>query len=180
MEGEYTPLAIDGTGIRNTSADGDPVKAKALADAKTALQTAETALAADTADTTKQTAVVDAKKAVADTQKAVDDEILPTKELIGQAVSDNLDATLKAIDAALEKINAARADIGAKQNRLQATISNLTSMVQNNTSARGRIQDVDYAADTAELTKSQTLQQASIAILAQANQLPAAVLKLLQ
>jgi flagellin len=52
--------------------------------------------------------------------------------------------------------------------------------VENVTASRGRIQDVDFAAETADLTKQQTLQQASTAILAQANQLPAAVLKLLQ
>lgn len=185
VEGEYMPLAIDGTGSRNTppidpNRVPDPIKAQSLADAKVALKDAKDKLAPSPTDQTLIDAVDNAQKAVDAAQQAVDDDMPPSKELIDQAVTDNLDATLKAIDAALEKINAARADIGAKQNRLQATISNLTSMVQNNTSARGRIQDVDYAADTAELTKSQTLQQASIAILAQANQLPAAVLKLLQ
>jgi flagellin len=185
VEGEYTPLAIDGTGSRNTPLVDpdrvpDPVKAQALADAKGVLDTAQKELDGAPGDAAKQTAVDDAKKVVETAQQVVDADIPPSKELIDQARSENLDATLKAIDAALEKVNAARADIGAKQNRLLATIDNLTSMVQNNTAARGRIEDVDYAADTAELTKSQTLQQASVAILAQANQLPAAVLKLLQ
>lgn len=66
------------------------------------------------------------------------------------------------------------------QNRFDSTVSNLQSIAENSTSARGRIQDADFAAETAELTKQQTLQQASTAILAQANQLPSAVLSLLQ
>lgn len=68
----------------------------------------------------------------------------------------------------------------AAQNRLGSTVANLLSMNENTQAARGRIQDVDFAAETAELTKQQTLLQASTVILAQANQLPAPVLKLLQ
>jgi len=92
----------------------------------------------------------------------------------------NVDAAMAAIDAALAKVTSTRAGLGAAQNRLSSTVANLQSMRENTEAARGRIQDVDFAAETAELTKQQTLQQASTAILAQANQLPAAVLKLLQ
>ena len=84
-----------------------------------------------------------------------------------------------ALDKAIANIDGQRADLGAVQNRFDSTISNLTSIAENTTASRGRIQDVDFANETAELTKQQTLQQASTAILAQANQLPAAVLKLL-
>ncbi|HEY0285631.1 MAG TPA: flagellin domain-containing protein [Pseudomonas sp.] len=90
------------------------------------------------------------------------------------------DTAISAIDAALAKVTATRADLGAAQNRLTSTISNLQNLNENAAAALGRIQDVDFAAETAELTKQQTLQQASTAILAQANQLPSAVLKLLQ
>ncbi|GID07538.1 flagellin domain-containing protein [Pseudomonas sp. 008] len=89
-------------------------------------------------------------------------------------------ASIIAIDAALTTINAARADLGASQNRLTSTISNLQNINENASAALGRVQDTDFAAETAQLTKQQTLQQASTAILAQANQLPSAVLKLLQ
>jgi flagellin len=89
-------------------------------------------------------------------------------------------ASIIAIDAALTTINAARADLGAAQNRLTSTISNLQNINENASAALGRVQDTDFAAETAQLTKQQTLQQASTAILAQANQLPSAVLKLLQ
>ncbi len=84
------------------------------------------------------------------------------------------------IDSALQTINDKRADLGASQNRLTSTINNLQNINENAEAARGRVQDTDFAAETAQLTKQQTLQQASTSVLAQANQLPSAVLKLLQ
>lgn len=83
------------------------------------------------------------------------------------------------IDAALQSIDSQRASLGAAQNRFESTISNLQNVSENASAARGRIQDTDYAAETANLTKNQILQQAGTAILAQANQLPQAVLSLL-
>ena len=85
-----------------------------------------------------------------------------------------------AIDQAIQKIDAQRADLGAVQNRFENTISNLQNIAENVSAARGRIQDTDFAAETATLSKNQILQQAGTAILAQANQLPQAVLSLLQ
>ncbi|WP_426142131.1 flagellin domain-containing protein [Pseudomonas sp. DWP3-1-2] len=96
------------------------------------------------------------------------------------AAASAIDNAITAIDAALASINATRANLGASQNRLTSTISNLQNVNENATAALGRVQDTDFAAETAELTKQQTLQQASQAVLAQANQLPSAVLKLLQ
>ena len=92
----------------------------------------------------------------------------------------NFSAAVGAIDEALKTINASRADLGAAQNRLTSTISNLQNINENASAALGRVQDTDFAAETAQLTKQQTLQQASTSVLAQANQLPSAVLKLLQ
>jgi flagellin len=92
----------------------------------------------------------------------------------------NVDAAISAIDAALATINSTRSSLGAAQNRLTSTISNLQNVNENATAALGRVQDTDFAAETANLTKQQTLQQASTSVLAQANQLPSAVLKLLQ
>jgi len=89
-------------------------------------------------------------------------------------------AAMSAIDDALNKINSTRADLGAVQNRLTSTVNNLQNINENAEAARGRVQDTDFAAETAQLTKQQTLQQASTSVLAQANQLPSAVLKLLQ
>ena len=84
------------------------------------------------------------------------------------------------IDAALKQIDTQRSALGAVENRLDSTISNLQNVSQNATAARSTIQDVDFASETAEMTKQQTLQQAATAVLAQANQLPSGVLKLLQ
>jgi flagellin len=72
-----------------------------------------------------------------------------------------------------------RSGLGATQNRLTTTVDNLQNIQKNSTAARP-VRDVDFASETAELTKQQTLQQASTAILSQANQLPSSVLKLLQ
>ncbi|WP_295460576.1 flagellin, partial [uncultured Pseudomonas sp.] len=94
--------------------------------------------------------------------------------------ADGAQKALSVIDQALANIDSQRADLGAVQNRFDNTISNLTNISENATSARSRIKDTDYAAETANLSKNQVLQQAGTAILAQAKQLPQSVLSLLQ
>jgi flagellin len=89
-------------------------------------------------------------------------------------------ANLTQIDALLTTINSTRASLGAVQSRFETTISFLKTAVENQTAARGRIMDADFAAETAALSRAQILQQAGTAMIAQANQLPQAVLKLLQ
>lgn len=84
------------------------------------------------------------------------------------------------IDTALEQINDTRADLGAVNNRLDFTVSNLGNVSENTSAARSRILDADFALETAQLSRSQVLQQASQAILAQANARPQQVLQLLQ
>ncbi|MDT4803330.1 A-type flagellin [compost metagenome] len=84
------------------------------------------------------------------------------------------------IDAAIGYIDSQRSDLGAVQNRFDNTINNLQNISENASAARSRIKDTDYAAETANLSKQQVLQQAGTAILAQAKQLPQAVLSLLQ
>jgi len=84
------------------------------------------------------------------------------------------------VDAAIQSIDSQRGDLGAIQNRLESTIANLQNVVENVSAARSRIQDADFAAETAALTKATILQNAGIAILAQANALPQQVLALLQ
>jgi flagellin len=83
------------------------------------------------------------------------------------------------VDAALEQINSQRADLGAVNNRLDFTVSNLANVSENASAARSRIVDADFAAETAALSRSQVLQQASQAMLAQANARPQQVLSLL-
>ncbi|MBC7781061.1 MAG: flagellin [Proteobacteria bacterium] len=84
------------------------------------------------------------------------------------------------IDAALSQVNKSRAQLGAVQNRFGNTIANLQTTSENLSSARSRIRDADFAAETAALTRGQILQQAGVAILAQANALPNNVLSLLR
>ncbi|HET8938173.1 MAG TPA: flagellin [Polyangiales bacterium] len=84
------------------------------------------------------------------------------------------------VDSALGNINGTRAKLGAIQNRVESTIANLQATHENLTAARSRIQDADFALETAELTRSQVLQQAGVAMMAQANQVPQQVLQLLQ
>ena len=89
-------------------------------------------------------------------------------------------AALTVIDSALEYVNAERSKLGAVENRLTHTINNLTNIVTNTQASRSRILDTDYAAETTELARSQIIQQAATAMLAQANQQPQSVLSLLQ
>ena len=88
--------------------------------------------------------------------------------------------TIQALTGAIQQLDTQRSELGAVQNRFDSTVSNLQSISENSTAARGRVQDTDFASEAAELTKQQTLQQAATAILSQANQLPSAVMKLLQ
>jgi flagellin len=87
---------------------------------------------------------------------------------------------IKRIDAAIATIDEIRSGLGAVQNRFESTISNLQNVSENISAARSRILDADFAAETASLTKSQILQQAGVAMLSQANQLPQVALSLLQ
>jgi flagellin len=84
------------------------------------------------------------------------------------------------IDAALSTVNVERATYGAVQNRFEAMISTLQVNSQNTAAARGRIIDADFAAETANLSRAQILQQAGTAMVAQANQMPQQVLSLLR
>jgi len=97
---------------------------------------------------------------------------------IGSAGSPT--TAITGIDAAIDVVVAARGDLGALQNRLQSTITNLGVSVENLTAAESRIRDVDVASESAELTRNSILQQASIAVLAQANVQPQNTLQLLQ
>ncbi|MCP4606646.1 MAG: flagellin FliC [Proteobacteria bacterium] len=101
--------------------------------------------------------------------------------LISQTVSTvaGARATMAVIDQAIEDISAIRGDLGAVQNRLSTTVKNLTTQRENLSSANSRIRDVDVAAETVSLTRSQILMQAGVSVLAQANQLPAMALSLI-
>ena len=92
----------------------------------------------------------------------------------------SLKTVIDNIDAALDEVNNTRATFGATQSRFDAVIANLQQAVENQAAARSRIMDADFAAETANLSRAQILQQAGTAMVAQANQLPQQVLRLLQ
>lgn len=100
---------------------------------------------------------------------------------IGSAAQfSNVLSAIASIDVAIEKIDIFRSNLGAIQNRFMTTIANLQSSIENQTAARSRIMDTDFAVETSQLARSQILQQAGTAMLAQANQVTQGVLKLLQ
>ena len=96
------------------------------------------------------------------------------------ATSGAIATVIDNIDKAIDDVNDTRATFGATQSRFDSIISNLQSGVENQTAARSRIMDADFAAETANLSRAQVLQQAGTAMTAQANQLPSSVLALLR
>ena len=108
--------------------------------------------------------------------------IAATSNLTSQSVDtvDNANATIKSMDAALTSVSSLRSTFGAIQNRFDSVIANLGTTAENLSASRSRVQDADFAAETAALSRSQILQQAGTAMVAQANQLPQGVLALLR
>ena len=105
-----------------------------------------------------------------------------TSSVIDSTVASGsaLNTVIDNIDAAINDVNSQRATFGASQNRFNAVVSNLQSSVENQSAAASRITDADFASETANMSRAQILQQAGTAMVAQANQLPQSVLKLLQ
>jgi len=144
---------LDATGIPETVTIGGNVPAK------TGMVTADI-------DATDWTAV-----AAAD-QKGIDDMSVATQAGAWDA--------LKRVDSAIDQVNSARADLGALQTRFEKSVENIDIQNENIKAASGRITDADFAVETANLSRSQILQQAGTAMVAQANQLPQSVLSLLR
>lgn len=99
---------------------------------------------------------------------------------INLQTQDNSQEALSVIDAAIDVLNDGRANAGAYQNRLENVISGLDVFVNNTTTSRSRIQDADFAKETADLAKNQILSQAGVAMVSQANQIPQNVLSLIK
>jgi flagellin len=95
------------------------------------------------------------------------------------ATATNANAAITAVDTALTTVNTARSTLGAVQNRFQSTVANLQSISESTSSSRSQIQDADFAAETAAMSRAQILQQAGVSVLSQANAMPQSVLKLL-
>jgi flagellin len=137
---------------------------------------AEDQLAIATTDLSVGTGMAALLVAAAATAAADPSQITGTTAAAGLA---NARAAISAVDTALTEINSARALFGATQNRFESVIANLQVASENTAAARSRIMDADFATETAALTRSQILQQAGTAMLAQANQVPQQVLSLL-
>ncbi|PHQ73357.1 MAG: flagellin [Marinobacter sp.] len=101
-------------------------------------------------------------------------------DTVNVATVEGANDAIKRVDSALTSVNGLRGELGAIQNRFESTIANLSTSVENLSAANSRILDADFAAETANLSKSQVLQQAGISVLAQANARPQQVLSLLQ
>jgi len=114
----------------------------------------------------------DAATGLAETQTGITDLDVGTASGANQA--------MVMLDGAISAVNTMRGDLGAMQNRFSSTIANLQSSAENMAASRSRIQDADFASETANLSRSQILQQAGTAMVAQANQLPQGVLALLR
>lgn len=93
---------------------------------------------------------------------------------------EHAQVSIERLEGALEKVNSYRADLGAAENRMGSTIQNLSNRIENLSAAKSRIKDADFAEETAHLMQANILQQASVSMLAQANQMPQLALKLLQ
>ena len=106
--------------------------------------------------------------------------VTATTGVISGTTGGAAQAMISSIDLALTSVNSERSTYGAVQNRFEAIIANLQVAAENQTAAKSRIMDADFAAETAALTRTQILQQAGTAMLAQANQLPQQVLQLLK
>ena len=118
-------------------------------------------------------------KQALDGSPAVQTHVLNNTSLVDSAVVIG-EESIASIDQALQEVNAQRAEYGAMRNRLQHTISNLMSVSENTVAARSRIEDANFATESAVLAKSQVLQQSGAAMLAQANARSQLVLQLIK
>lgn len=176
--GDITLATTDGRDIVATEVLGGTTPTGGIADA----------VAAGTATTTSGTVTLSAAENITlstagaaklglATSIALDSVTLTSVGV--SSVSASNDA-IQRVDAALSTINSLRSEFGAVQNRFESTISNLQTVSENLSASRGRILDADFAAETAQLTKAQILQQAGVSVLTQANAQPQLALSLLQ
>jgi len=180
----------DGTGVKLTAADGRNIDTSftTLTAAATGVKAGTGATAFTSTYSVDYTGVQGGKLDIAGTvtnsglTAAVTNVALSGVSISNITVDTvaNANKAIASIDAALSSINTSRANLGAVQNRFASTVSNLQATSENLSASRSRIQDTDFASETASMTKNQILQQAGTAMLAQANSLPQNVLSLLK
>ncbi|HCG99095.1 MAG TPA: flagellin [Actinobacteria bacterium] len=176
---------LNGVDMELTAADGRNIN---LTAAKVDAGAADTiAFAAGTTETrgfiklsaADNITVTDANNRLGFGASAVIAKDAGTISSVDVTTADNANDTMKRVDSALQVITTMRAELGAILNRFESTNSNLSNVLENITAAHSRIMDADFAAEAANITKSQILQQAGISVLTQANSLPQNVLSLL-
>ena len=184
-----TPLTINGVNIQVGAATSD---AQRLSDLSSAINNAfkDGSVSASVVDGKLQLASKSADLVIGGTVAGTGLTAGTTKYVAGTGQTgfdeldistvDGADNAILAMDAALKSVNSARADLGAIQNRFESVVSNLSVNSENLSASKSRITDADFAAETANLSRSQILQQAGTAMVAQANQLPQGVLSLLR
>ncbi|MFM9916699.1 MAG: flagellin [Rhizobacter sp.] len=121
-----------------------------------------------------------AETGIGDTSASVASTTVAGFSTLSVASTEDAWLAIKQVDDALDQVNNARATLGAVQSRFETAVSNIATQSENTSAARGRIVDADFAAETANLSRAQILQQAGTAMVAQANQLPQQVLQLLK
>ena len=195
MNNSTIAINLAGTSVNLALADGDDTVAEIVAKMN-ASNDATLAAYTYAADGNKITATKDAVGAVANTGNTITmaNSTVLTGDVTtqGSAANATADAILDfstqagcqdaitTIQNAYDKVAKNRAQLGAVQAQMESTIRNLANVVENTTAARSRIQDADFAAETAALTRAQMLQQAATSILAQANAQPQSVLELIR
>ncbi|MEM1174620.1 MAG: flagellin [Pseudomonadota bacterium] len=176
---------IVGTTLTLTDVDGDDIDVDETVGGAvtgagvddTAFNTAGTLQGSITLSATEQVNITGGAPIGFGTQVSVDSTTLSTGTV--ETVADANDI-ISRVDAALTTVSNLRSEFGALQSRFESTITNLQTVSESLTASRGRIRDADFAAETANLTKNQILQQAGVSILSQANQQPQLALSLLQ
>ncbi len=184
-------ITINGTEVNLAAVEGaataDAARAARLAQLQTAFAGAEGVSASTTDGTLTITSATDIEieDGAAVAAALVSTEADGAEDVNGFAgetvlTAEAADRMILAMDAALEAVNSSRADLGAIQNRFSSVVANLQTSSENLSASRSRIMDTDFARETAELSRTQILQQAGTAMLAQANQIPQNVLSLLR
>ncbi|MDP2808954.1 MAG: flagellin [Rhodocyclaceae bacterium] len=171
--GAFTTAATAGTAATSGPADG----------ATTSAAVALTIMGSVTVDSDKSYSITQSAAASGTFTAAIAGTTsgsLQKVSALDVTTANNANLAIRIAESALTAINNQRASFGALQNRFEATIGNLQTSVENLSAARSRIRDADFAAETANLTRVQILQQAGVAMLAQANALPQNVLTLLR
>jgi flagellin len=163
-------IATGGATLAATASGALTVGGQVILDSDKSFSIASSSIAATTANTFGATLIATATKSSA----------LQTVQSLDVTNYTNATQAIRVVDQALNAINNQRASFGALQSRFEATVSQLQTSSENLSAARSRIRDADFAAETANLTRNQILQQAGTAMLAQANALPQNVLSLLR